>query len=81
MSYQQENWTEWLLTAAFQYNDKRHTATEHTLFKLNFGRHSWKRNLIIKTELSKLENFLEGLQRSWEAAKKSIEIVKEMIKK
>jgi len=39
-------------------------ATEHTPFKLNFGRHPWKRNLMVKTELPKLEGFLERLQRS-----------------
>ena len=75
MDYQQENWTEWLSAAVFQYNDKRHTVTEHTSFKLNFGRHSWKRNLTIKIELPKLENFFEELQRSWKAAKKSIKKV------
>jgi len=31
--------------------------------------------------LPKLEDFLEGLQGSWEAVKKSIEIAKEAIKK
>ena len=34
----------------------------------------------MKIELSKLESFLQELQRSWEAAKKSIEIAKEAIK-
>jgi len=56
-------------------------ATGHTLFKLNFGRYSWKEDLMVKTELSKLEDFLEGLWRSWEIAKKSIEIAKEAMKK
>jgi len=56
-------------------------ATEYTLFELNFGRHSWKGDLIVKTELPKLEDFLEGLQRSWEMAKKSMEMAKEAMKK
>ena len=51
-------------------------ATEHTPFKLNFGKHLWKGNLIIKIELPKLEDFLEGLQGSQEAVKKSMEIAK-----
>jgi len=34
----------------------------------------------VKIELPKLESFLQELQRSWEAAKKSIEIAKEAIK-
>ena len=65
----------------FQYDNKRHVTTEHTLFKLNFERHPWKVNLIIKTELPKLENFLEKLQGSWEAAKKLMEITKKAMKK
>ena len=32
-------------------------------------------------ELPKLEDFLEGLQKSWEVAKKSIEVVKKVIKR
>jgi len=39
INYQQNNWTEWLAAAEFQYNNKRHAATERTLFELNFGRH------------------------------------------
>ena len=40
VNYQQDNWTEWLVAAEFQYNDKRHTVTGQTPFKLNFGWHS-----------------------------------------
>ena len=39
INYQQNNWTEWLAAAEFQYNNKRHAATGRTPFKLNFGRH------------------------------------------
>ena len=35
----------------------------------------------MKMELPKLEDFLKGLQRSWEVIKKSLEVVKEAIKK
>ena len=35
----------------------------------------------MKKELSKLEDFSEGLQRSWKVAKKSMKIVKEAMKK
>jgi len=40
VNYQQDDWTEWLTATEFQYNDKKHTATEQMLFMLNFGRHS-----------------------------------------
>ena len=39
MNYQQDNWTEWLSVVEFQYNNKKYMTTEHTSFKLNFGRH------------------------------------------
>ena len=39
INYQQDDWTKWLTAAEFQYNDKKHAATEETLFELNFGRH------------------------------------------
>jgi len=53
-----------LSVAEFQYNDKKHAATEHTPFELNFERYPWKGDLIVKMELPKLEDFLEGLQKS-----------------
>ena len=81
VNYQQNNWTEWLIAAEFQYNDKKHAATGYTLFKLNFGRHLQKGNLTIKTELPKLNNFLEELQRSWNKVRISMDIVKKAIKK
>ena len=55
--------------------------TEYTSFKLNFGKNPWKGDLIVKTELPRLEDFFEGLQKSWEVAKKSMKMAKEAIKK
>ena len=39
MNYQQDNWTDWLAAAEFQYNDKRHAAIGKTPFELNFRRY------------------------------------------
>ena len=39
VNYQQDDWMNWLATAEFQYNDKKHAATGKTPFELNFGRH------------------------------------------
>ena len=64
VNYQQDNWIEWLAAAEFQYNDKRHTVTGQTLFKLNFGWHPWKGDLTVQTEFPKLKEFLIGLQKS-----------------
>ena len=51
MNYQLDNWIDWLAAAEFQYNDKKHTAMGRTPFELNFGRHPWKGNLMVQTEI------------------------------
>ena len=51
MNYQQDNWTDWLAAAEFQYNNKKHVATGKTSFKLNFRRHPWKGDLMVQTEI------------------------------
>jgi len=51
VNYQQDDWTNWLATAEFQYNDKKYVATGKTPFKLNFGRHSWKGDLMVQKEI------------------------------
>ena len=80
INYQQDDWTEWITAAESHYNNKKHVATRQMSFVLNFGRHPWKRNLEIQTEIPKLEEFLIKLQRSWEEAKKSIEEAQENMK-
>jgi len=81
INYQQNNWTEWLAAAEFQYNNKKHAATGHIPFKLNFGQHPWKGDLTVQTKFPKLEEFLIGLQKSWEETTKAIDIAKEMMKR
>ena len=39
VNYQQNDWMNWLATAEFQYNDKKHATMGKILFELNFGRH------------------------------------------
>jgi len=51
MNYQQDDWTNWLAAVEFQYNDKRHAAIGRTPFILNFGRHPWKGDLIVKMDI------------------------------
>ena len=46
--------------------------TGRTPFKLNFGRHSWKGNLVVQTEIPRVEEFIMGMQKSWEQATKAI---------
>jgi len=51
VNYQQDDWMEWLAAAEFAYNDKKHATMGKTPFELNFGRHSWKGDLMIQMEL------------------------------
>ena len=51
MNYQQDDWTNWLAATEFQYNDKKHATTGKTPFKLNFGRHPWKGDLMVKMDI------------------------------
>ena len=39
INYQQDDWTEWLAAAEFQYNNKRHVVIGWTPFELNFGKY------------------------------------------
>jgi len=75
VNYQQDDWTNWLAAAEFQYNDKKHAAMERTPFELNFGRHSWKGDLIVKMDIPQVEDFLIELQKSWEQVTKAMEEV------
>ena len=61
VNYQQDNWTEWIAAAEFQYNDKRHAATGRIPFELNFERHLWKDDLVVHSEIPRVEEFLAGL--------------------
>ena len=65
VNYQQDDWANWLAAAEFQYNDKKHAAMGRIPFKLNFGRHPWKGDLMVKTDILRVEEFLIGLQESW----------------
>ena len=51
VNYKQDDWTNWLAAAEFQYNNKKHAATGKTPFELNFGRHLWKGDLIVKMDI------------------------------
>ena len=81
MNYQQDNWIDWLAIAEFQYNDKKHVATRRILFELNFERHLWKDNLVVQMEVSRVEEFFIGIQKSWKQATKAIEEAQKRMKK
>jgi len=61
-----------LAMGEFAYNDKKHAATGKTPFELNFGRHPWKGNLMVQTEIPRVEEFTKNIQESWEHAAQAI---------
>ena len=81
INHRQDNWTKWLAIAEFQYNDKEHAATGHSLFYVNYGRHPWKGNLTVETEIPSLEDLLKKMETTREKAKTAIERTKKTIKR
>ena len=73
VNYQQDDWTEWLAMAEFAYNDKKHVTMGKTPLELNFGRHPWKGDLMVQTELPRVEEFAKKLQKSWKQATQAME--------
>ena len=73
MNYKQDDWIEWLAMMEFAYNDKKHAATGKTPFELNFGRHSWKGDLMVQTEIPRVEEFMKNIQESWKHAAQAME--------
>jgi len=81
VNYWQDDWTNWLAAAEFQYNNKRHAAMGRTPFELNFGRHPWKGDLMVQTEIPQVEEFMKELQKSWEQAMKAMEEAQKNMKR
>ena len=48
-------------------------ATRRTPFKLNFGRHPWKGDLMVQTEIPRVEEFMKELQKSCKQAANTME--------
>jgi len=81
INYRQNDWTKWLATAEFQYNNKEHTATGHSPFYVNYGRHPWKGNLTVEMEIPSLEDLLKKMETTREEAKTAMEKTKETMKR
>jgi len=48
---------------------------------LNFGRHPWKGDLVVQMDIPRVEDFLIGLQKSWEQMTKAMEEAQKNMKK
>ena len=81
INYRQDDWMKWLATAEFQYNNKEHTTTGHTLFQVNYRRHLWKENLTVETEIPSLEELLKKMKTTREEARTTMERTKDIMKR
>ena len=67
---------EQLAAVEFQYNDKRHVTIGRTPFELNFGRYLWKGNLVVQSEIPRVEELETSYKdngRSTEEHEKTIQ--------
>ena len=56
-------------------------AIGRTSFELNFGRYPWKGDLMVQMEILQVEEFLIGMQNSWEQVAKAMEKAQKSMKK
>jgi hypothetical protein len=78
---QKDDWSEWLSTVEFTYNDTQHSATGYTPFYLNLG---WHPNRVPEPKPTgtspAVDDFAETLARARRRANKALIKVKEKMK-
>ncbi|HYT45078.1 MAG TPA: hypothetical protein VEP90_22315 [Methylomirabilota bacterium] len=73
MNHLQDDWSDWLSLAEFQFNDHIHTATKEMPFYLNYGRHPWKGDISLeKVNTAAVNTYLDQLQEARAKAKEAI---------
>jgi len=74
ISYNQDDWSDWLGIAEFALNDKPHSSTGHTPFYLNAGQHPWKGEPSSEpTKVNAVEQLVEQMRLAREQAQLAIE--------
>jgi len=82
VNHRQKNWSEWLATAEFVFNNKIHTATKSSLFKVNYRRESRIGFDIRKKEKNiKAEEFVKEIKNRHEEVKAVLVKSQEEMKK
>jgi len=82
VNHRQNNWSEWLATAEFAFNNKVHTVTKSSPFKVNYGREPRMGfNIRKKGKNAKAEEFVKEMKDKHEKAKAALVKSQEEIKR
>ena len=73
VNHRQNNWSEWLATAEFAFNNKVHTATKTSLFQVNYGREPRMGfDIRKKGKNEKAEEFAKEMKKRHEEARAAL---------
>ena len=73
INHRQNNWSKWLATAEFTFNNKVYTATKESPFKVNYGRElRMGFNIRKKGKNVKAEKFVKKMKYRHEEAKAAL---------
>jgi len=73
VNYRQNNWSEWLATAEFAFNNKVHTAIKTSPFQVNYGREPRMGFDIRKKKRNeKAEEFVKEMKKRQEEARAAL---------
>ena len=82
VNYRQNNWSEWLATAEFAFNNKVHTVTKMSLFKVNYGREPRMGfDIRKKGKNEKAEEFAKEMKERHEEARAALVKAQEEMKR
>ena len=82
VNHRQNNWSEWLATAEFAFNNKVHTATKMSPFKVNYGREPRMGfDIRKKGKNEKAEEFVREMKERHEEARAALVKAQEEMKK
>ena len=82
VNHRQNNWSEWLATAEFAFNNKVHTATKMSSFQVNYGREPRMGfDIRKKGKNEKAEEFVKEMKERHEEARAALVKSQEEIKR